>query len=223
MAVAACVSHEEIVSLHDNVQSMKEDNVVSESGIMLSCRDIKELILLELYKAEEHKQRESSTQSSTEFCRALRKSHGLTKETVQIQLKCMLDFKKVKKDIYRRCESLKIEPELKGEIAELYRITTMSKNGEGLKRQSSRDKEILSKYRRDLVIESFRNESGKELEKEESAEDLSYAEYVSSSDSSVDSALADSSLERLSIVEGKVEKLIALEEQVQRLASQITT
>ena len=46
---------------------------------------------------------------------------------------------------------------------------------------------------------------------------------MSSSDSSVDSALADNALERLSIVEGKVEKLIALEEQVQRLANQIAT
>ena len=122
MAVAACVSREKIVSLRDNLESMKEDNVISESGIILSCRDNEELILLELCKAEEHKQRE-------------------------------------------RCESLKIEPELKGEIAELCRITTMSENGKGLKRRSSRDEEILSKYRRDLVIESFRNESSKKTGK----------------------------------------------------------
>ena len=223
MAATACVSREEIAALHDNVEGTKEDNVISESGIMLSCKDIEELILLELYKAEEHKQRESSTQSSTQLCRALRKSHGLTEETVQIQLKCMLDSGKVTKDMYRGRESLKIDPELKGEIAELYRITTMNDNGEGLKRRSSRDEEILSKYRSDLVIESLRNESSKEMEKEESIEVVSDAESVSSSDSSVDSALADSALERLSIVEGKVEKLIALEVQVQRLTNQIAT
>ena len=59
------------------------------------------------------------------------------------------------------------------------------------------------------------------MEKEESIEVVSDAESVSSSDSSVDSALADSALERLSIVEGKVEKLIAVEVQVQRLTNQI--
>ena len=182
-----------------------------------------------LYKAEEHKQRESSTHSSTQLCRALRKSHGLTEETVQIQLKCMLDSGKVTKDMYRQRESLKIDPELKGDIAELYRITKLSENGEGLERRSSRDEEILSKYRSDLVIESLRNESSKDLEKdlekEKSMVDMSDAESVSSSDSSSsdDSALADSALERLSIVKGKVEKLVALEEQLQRLTDQFAT
>ena len=80
-----------------------------------------------------------------------------------------------------------------------------------------------------MVSESLRNESSKDLEKdlekEKSMVDMSDAESVSSSDSSSsdDSALADSALERLSIVEGKVEKLVALEEQVQRLTDQFAT
>eukprot|EP00112_Aurelia_sp_Birch-Aquarium-sp1_P005086 Seg1577.8 transcript_id=Seg1577.8/GoldUCD/mRNA.D3Y31 product="hypothetical protein" pseudo=true protein_id=Seg1577.8/GoldUCD/D3Y31 len=93
----------------------------------------------------------------------------------------------------------------------------MNGNGEGLKRRSSRDEGILSKYLSDLVIESLRNkrsiEMEKDLEKEESMENMFDAGSVSSSDSSVDSALVDSALERLSIVEGKLEKLVALQEQ----------
>ena len=223
MAAAAGVSLEEIESIHDDADSLHEDNVISESGIMFSCKDIEELILVELYKAEEQKQRASSTQSSTQLCHALRKSHGLTEETIDIQLKCMLASGKITKNMYRRRESLKIDPELKEEVAELYRITATSGESENHPRRPSKDVEILTKYRSDLVIESLRKESSKDQEKEESMENMSDAESVSEDDSYIDSALVDSALERLSIVERRLEKLIPLEEQVQRLTDQIAT
>ena len=86
--------------------SVFEDEVIeTDSGLILGQAEIEELILVEMRKLQDNRQRAKSSK----ICNAVYKTHGLKEGMVRMSLNYMLKTKKIKDIKHAGRESLKIQ------------------------------------------------------------------------------------------------------------------
>ena len=85
--------------------AFENEVIETDSGIILGEAEMEELIFVEMRKLQGNRQRAKSTK----ICKALRRTHGLNENVVQMSLNYMLKTGKIKDTKHAGRKSLKIK------------------------------------------------------------------------------------------------------------------
>ena len=117
--------------------SVFENEVIeTDSGLILGQTEMEELILVEMRKLQDDRQRAKSSK----ICNALRKTHGLKEGVVRMSLNYMLKTGKIKDIKHAGRESLKIqEKDFMDEVEVISEQEIQHKDENSNSRNASRD------------------------------------------------------------------------------------
>ena len=133
--MAAAISQDTFVDVRP-----REDDFVSESGIIMGSKEIEELIEGEISRFGASRHRIDAKL----ICQSLKKAHGLNESTVLLSLSYMINTGRIKKEEYRGSETLKLSEERSKEAKESLSTSKVSSDNEKIIQYRSEPLEIAS-------------------------------------------------------------------------------